>query len=92
MLFPASAAGGKAFVEKSTGKPVEVSFEKMSKSKFNGVDPNQFVGEWGISLARLFVLFQAAPEQEIEWDVKSEEFDLKKLPDDIFRRPNPHGF
>ena len=29
----------KLLVEKSTGEPVSVKFEKMSKSRYNGVDP-----------------------------------------------------
>ncbi len=27
------------FIQKSTGKEVAISWEKMSKSKYNGVDP-----------------------------------------------------
>ena len=61
-------------MEISSGKPVEVTFEKMSKSKFNGVDPASFVADWGISLTRLFVLYSAAPEEDINWDVNSKKF------------------
>lgn len=32
----------KSPVEKSTGKPLVVEWEKMSKSKYNGVDPQVF--------------------------------------------------
>jgi len=60
------------FVEKISNLPVDVSFEKMSKSKFNGVDPASFVAEWGISLTRLFVLSAAAPQDIIEWDLRSD--------------------
>ena len=58
-------------VEKSSGEAVEVSFEKMSKSKLNGVDPQNFVSEWGITMTRLFVLYAAAPSEIIHWDTKS---------------------
>jgi len=60
-----------AAFEKSTGEPVEMLFEKMSKSKLNGVDPLQFVSEWGITLTRLFVLYAASPAEVIHWDTKS---------------------
>jgi leucyl-tRNA synthetase len=39
----------------------------MSKSKNNGVDPNQLVQEHGADTARLFVMFAAPPEQSLEW-------------------------
>lgn len=59
-------------VTKDTGEEVEESFQKMSKSKFNGIDPVDFVNEWGISLTRLYVLYAAAPFEDIHWDVKTD--------------------
>uniref|UniRef100_H2YL35 leucine--tRNA ligase n=1 Tax=Ciona savignyi TaxID=51511 RepID=H2YL35_CIOSA len=44
----------------------------MSKSKMNGVEPGDFVSEWGITLTRLFVLYAAAPYESIHWDVKTD--------------------
>lgn len=48
----------------------------MSKSKFNGVDPLEFVAEWGITLTRLFVLYAAAPSEVILWDTKCKAISL----------------
>jgi leucyl-tRNA synthetase len=39
----------------------------MSKSKNNGVDPQQLVEEYGADTARLFTMFAAPPEQTLEW-------------------------
>jgi leucyl-tRNA synthetase len=41
--------------------------EKMSKSKKNVVDPEHLVAEYGADTARLFSLFAAPPERDLEW-------------------------
>ncbi|EGD81599.1 leucyl-tRNA synthetase [Salpingoeca rosetta] len=46
-------------VEVATQQPVDTTWEKMSKSKYNGVDPTQTIAEHGVDAARLFVLFKA---------------------------------
>lgn len=53
------------------GGRVEVTWEKMSKSKHNGLDPQQVVQQYGVDTARLYILYAAPPEQDILWDVKS---------------------
>ncbi len=40
---------------------------KMSKSKGNVVDPDDIVKKYGADTARLFILFAAPPEAELEW-------------------------
>jgi leucyl-tRNA synthetase len=39
----------------------------MSKSKQNGVDPQDMVDRYGADAARLFVMFAAHPEATLEW-------------------------
>ena len=40
---------------------------KMSKSKGNTVDPDQIIQKYGADTIRLFILFAAPPEQNLEW-------------------------
>ncbi|MGH7828290.1 MAG: leucine--tRNA ligase [Candidatus Binatia bacterium] len=41
--------------------------EKMSKSKKNIVDPEELINAYGADTARLFTLFAAPPEKDLEW-------------------------
>lgn len=49
------------------GRPLRVRMEKMSKTKLNGVAPETMCEQYGADTARLFVLFAAPPEKDIEW-------------------------
>lgn len=40
---------------------------KMSKSKGNVVDPDHIIERFGADTARLFILFAAPPERDLEW-------------------------
>lgn len=60
------AKKGKA-VEKSSGKPVTVLWEKMSKSKFNGVDPVDMINVHGCDTTRLIMLADVAPTSHRNW-------------------------
>jgi leucyl-tRNA synthetase len=53
---------------KEDGKPVEIGgIEKMSKSKNNGVDPQEMVQRYGADTVRLYTMFTSPPEQSLEW-------------------------
>lgn len=54
------------------GGRIEVTWEKMSKSKHNGLDPQEVVQQYGVDTVRLYILYAAPPEQDILWNVKSE--------------------
>ncbi|HSK71881.1 MAG TPA: leucine--tRNA ligase, partial [Pyrinomonadaceae bacterium] len=52
---------------KSDDSPVKVAVEKMSKSKYNGVDPDDMVLIYGADAVRVFTLFAAPIENELVW-------------------------
>ena len=55
-------------VARADGKPVVwEGMGTMSKSKNNGVDPNQMIARYGADTARLYMLFTSPPEQSLEW-------------------------
>tara|TARA_Y100001968_G_scaffold333593_1_gene397465 strand:+ start:3477 stop:6065 length:2589 start_codon:yes stop_codon:yes gene_type:complete len=51
-----------------TGEVLEIIFEKMSKSKHNGIDPSVVINKYGADTARMFILFKAPPEKDLEWE------------------------
>ena len=72
---------GKTFKLRETGKylsesealalgedEVEVSFEKMSKSKGNGVSPRVLSDEFGVDTLRSAIMFGAPPESDLNFD------------------------
>ncbi len=53
---------------KADGLPVFIGgTEKMAKSKNNGVDPQAIIDAYGADTARLFMMFAAPPDQQLEW-------------------------
>lgn len=68
-LFPSEVdvKGEKAF-SKATGEELAIKIEKMSKSKNNGVDPEEMITKYGADTTRLFIMFAAPPEKELEWN------------------------
>ncbi|EAQ74534.1 MULTISPECIES: leucine--tRNA ligase [unclassified Synechococcus] len=50
------------------GERLDTFYEKMSKSKYNGVDPAVVIDRYGADTARMFILFKAPPEKDLEWD------------------------
>ncbi|TAE59390.1 MAG: leucine--tRNA ligase [Nostocales cyanobacterium] len=55
-------------VDPQTGEPLEKVYATMSKSKGNGVAPEDVINKYGIDTARMFILFKAPPEKDLEWD------------------------
>jgi len=54
---------------KADGAPVHYEgWTTMSKSKNNGVDPQELIARYGADTARLFVMFASPPEQTLEWN------------------------
>lgn len=49
------------------GRAPDISWEKMSKSKYNGVDPCDIVHRYGADVTRAHVLFQAPVSEVLEW-------------------------
>ena len=55
-------------VSKLDGQPViSAGMSKMSKSKNNGIDPQQVIEQYGADTVRLFIMFTSPPEQTLEW-------------------------
>lgn len=60
---------GKIVAAKSAeGVALKHAVERMSKSKGNGVDPDEMVEIYGADAARIFVLFAAPVENELVWN------------------------
>jgi leucyl-tRNA synthetase len=60
-------AGGGA-VLRSDGQPVEAGgMGTMSKSKNNGVDPQDLIDHYGADIARFFMMFTSPPEDTLVW-------------------------
>ncbi|KAH3008444.1 hypothetical protein KXW60_002081 [Aspergillus fumigatus] len=53
---------------KGTQVAPNISFEKMSKSKHNGVDPTSCALQYGADATRAHVLFSAPVSEVLEWD------------------------
>uniref|UniRef100_A0A1I7T7E4 leucine--tRNA ligase n=1 Tax=Caenorhabditis tropicalis TaxID=1561998 RepID=A0A1I7T7E4_9PELO len=93
-LIPQGIVRGKTFIDKSTGKflhpnhvdpsdtSVEVVYQKMSKSKNNGVDLAAMIESEGVDMTRLRLLEAAAPRAPINWEETNLK-GIKKLLDRI---------
>ena len=62
---------------KATGEAVEESWEKMSKSKLNGVDPAEVVSRHGLELTRLTMLSNVGPHSARQWNEGESMFTLQ---------------
>ncbi|MCX5907645.1 MAG: leucine--tRNA ligase [Deltaproteobacteria bacterium] len=77
-LFPGEV--GEGTVCRKCGSPVQVGrTEKMSKSKKNVVEPDPLVNKYGADTMRLFCLFAAPPEKDLEWSEQGVEGSFRFL-------------
>lgn len=68
-LFPeeAAEADGNRTCSKCGAAVIAGRVEKMSKSKKNVIDPNELLEKYGADTTRLFCLFAAPPDRDLEW-------------------------
>lgn len=60
--------GGTSATLKADGQPVDIGrVIKMSKSKKNVVDPDDFIAKYGADAVRWFVLSDSPPERDLPW-------------------------
>jgi len=52
----------------ATGKVPRITFEKMSKSKYNGADPAECIKKYGADATRAHMLFQAPINDVLNWN------------------------
>jgi leucyl-tRNA synthetase len=58
-------------VRRATGEPLAIgAIEKMSKSKYNTVDPDDIIAEFGADTARWFMLMDSPPDGDVIWTEK----------------------
>ncbi len=67
-LFSEEDGGKEPFRQLMTQGMVLLNGSKMSKSKGNTVDPQVIIDRYGADTARLFTLFAAPPEKDLEWN------------------------
>ena len=51
-----------------TNEIPRISWEKMSKSKYNGVEPSECIRKYGADTVRAHILFQAPVSDVLEWE------------------------
>lgn len=57
-----------AYYHSKTGEPLRSQIDKMSKSKLNGVTPDEIVQEFGADSLRLYEMFMGPLEKEKIWN------------------------
>lgn len=62
---------GGTWVETPTNAVVIEQIEKMSKSKLNGVNPDEIIAEFGADSLRLYSMFMAPFDKEKLWNTRS---------------------
>lgn len=60
-----------AEIAKGNGDSIVESFDKMSKSKGNGVAPGEMAEKYGVDTLRMAMMFGAPTESDLNFDEKS---------------------
>jgi leucyl-tRNA synthetase len=71
LIDPGLISDPKKPVIKTTGMEPKRSYEKMSKSKYNGVDPAECIVRHGADCTRAHILFSAPVSEVLEWNEES---------------------
>ncbi|MGB5899326.1 MAG: leucine--tRNA ligase [Geitlerinemataceae cyanobacterium] len=66
--IPSNSVNANDPKDPQTGEPLQRLYATMSKSKGNGVAPEDVISKYGVDTARMFILFKAPPEKDLEWD------------------------
>lgn len=61
----------KKYFTKDGDYPVITTWEKMSKSKHNGVEPKNTINKYGVDTMRLLILSSVAPTSNRNWNSDS---------------------
>ena len=74
---------GEKYFQNKTDLPVVSQWEKMSKSKHNGVDPGSMVAEYGCDTVRLMMLSSVGPGSERKWSEAESYPGVRKYKEEI---------
>ncbi|MGB7522303.1 MAG: leucine--tRNA ligase, partial [Spirulinaceae cyanobacterium] len=66
--IPSALVNAENPVDPNTGEALDMVYATMSKSKGNGVAPEDVIAKYGVDTARMFILFKAPPEKDLEWE------------------------
>ncbi|MEL7431115.1 MAG: leucine--tRNA ligase [Chlamydiota bacterium] len=62
---------GDTYVDKTTKEPLISQIEKMSKSKLNGVTPDEMIDEYGADTLRLYEMFMGPFDKDKVWNLEA---------------------
>lgn len=54
-----------------TKEPLQIDWEKMSKSKYNGIDPQEIIDQYGVDFTRMLMLAFVHPRSLRNFNCKS---------------------
>ena len=57
-------------MHKETGEVLQRAVEKMSKSKMNGIDPQEVIDKYGLDFTRFFILGFVNPKSDRNFSCK----------------------